>query len=69
MAASPAISALAFGLSPWLLASAIIHPAQSLVVVDRTPMLWYRWTGLEGYSVRIRGKLVKAFVKLLPLPC
>jgi hypothetical protein len=23
-------------------------------------MPWYRWTGLEGYSVGNRGKLVKA---------
>jgi hypothetical protein len=59
--ASPVAVALAFWLSPWLLASVMIHPAQSPVAsLASAGALWYRWTGSEGCSVGNRGKLAKA---------
>jgi hypothetical protein len=62
--ASPVAAVLAcFGeLSPWLLASALVPPAQSVIAwfSNRASMLWYRWLESEGCPVGNRGKLVKA---------
>ena len=55
--ARPVITVLAFRLSLLLLASAAIQPAQSLGPQWPSPMLWYRWYGLEECSVGNRGKL------------